>query len=289
MKSVIARLLSSNPPDTLYHYTSQAGAIGILTKKEIWASKIQYLNDSLEFNLPLGMVTVELARQLISTNRKSDKRAIEEMQEDVESIEQVNVCVASFSEEDDLLSQWRAYCADGVGFSIGFDAGSLQKIGGPLPEFSLAKCSYNPFEHASIVQELVKYGLRRKRSLLSSGSSRQVNPVPPFGNMPFRDAVTFCAPLIKHEKFHEEAEWRLISTPLSVLDSRFGHRPGRSFLIPYYRLPLETEDGSVKIKEVIVGPCPHPELSESSAYTLLQSTGINGCSVRQSEVPFRNW
>lgn len=32
-------------PTVLYHYTSQVGLLGILQKKELWATQIQYLND----------------------------------------------------------------------------------------------------------------------------------------------------------------------------------------------------------------------------------------------------
>ena len=41
--------LSRKPPTLLYHYTSQRGLLGILKNNEIWATKIQYLNDGSEF------------------------------------------------------------------------------------------------------------------------------------------------------------------------------------------------------------------------------------------------
>jgi hypothetical protein len=37
-------------PKALYHYTSQAGLIGIVKSMKLWATSIRYLNDSREYN-----------------------------------------------------------------------------------------------------------------------------------------------------------------------------------------------------------------------------------------------
>jgi hypothetical protein len=34
------------PPDPLYHYTTQAGLLSIIKTGELWATKVQYMNDS---------------------------------------------------------------------------------------------------------------------------------------------------------------------------------------------------------------------------------------------------
>lgn len=41
------------------------------------------------------------------------------------NVAQANVCVASFTEEGDLLSQWRGYCTPGDGLSIGLPSACL--------------------------------------------------------------------------------------------------------------------------------------------------------------------
>jgi hypothetical protein len=43
-------------PQRLYHYTSQSGLLGILSAKTLWATRIQYLNDSTEFAYALGLL-----------------------------------------------------------------------------------------------------------------------------------------------------------------------------------------------------------------------------------------
>ncbi len=48
------------PPEFLYHYTGQDGLLGIVEKAELWATKIQYMNDATEFGLALSMARDEL-------------------------------------------------------------------------------------------------------------------------------------------------------------------------------------------------------------------------------------
>ena len=46
------------------------------------------------------------------------------------------------------------------------------------------------------------------------------------------------APILKHETFSEEREWRIVTRPIMCRNKQFDYRPGRSMLIPYYRIPL---------------------------------------------------
>jgi hypothetical protein len=41
----------------MYHYTTQAGLLGILRDNCIWATAAQYLNDSSEYAYGLGRIT----------------------------------------------------------------------------------------------------------------------------------------------------------------------------------------------------------------------------------------
>jgi hypothetical protein len=47
-------------PNVLYHYTSQAGFLGIIQTREIWASNLLFLNDSMEFNYARKILQQEI-------------------------------------------------------------------------------------------------------------------------------------------------------------------------------------------------------------------------------------
>lgn len=104
------------------------------------------------------------------------------------------------------------------------------------------------------------------------------------------------APILKHKSFQEECEWRIVTRPRNCTGKRFGYRTGTSMLVPYFRLPLANQE-SLGIREVVVGPTPHPEQSEASVHGLLIKNDIpvmdlftrEGVRIRLSEVPYRSW
>ena len=126
----VREILSRQPPKILYHYTDQEGLLGIIGEKEIWASHTQYLNDQREFRHAIELVQDELS-QMVQRVDLPARPFVEEIVQGMHEhagMESVNVCVCSFSEQGDFLSQWRAY-GDGVAkFSIGFSGAFLRQV-----------------------------------------------------------------------------------------------------------------------------------------------------------------
>lgn len=48
------------------------------------------------------------------------------------------------------------------------------------------------------------------------------------------------------------------------------------------------ERESQLISEIIVGPCPHPELAIRAVQMLLESNGVKA-EVKKSQIPYRGW
>ena len=93
------------------------------------------------------------------------------------------------------------------------------------------------------------------------------------------------APILKHKSFEEEREWRIVTRPIMCTRDLFGYRVGTSMVIPYFRMPLGKNPA---IREVVIGPTPHPEQSRHSVTGFLVKHNIDA-KVRTSEVPYRNW
>ena len=71
----------------------------------------RYLNDQREFRHAIDLVKDELSLMVREANAET-KPFVEEMDEAMrehDGMESINVCVCSFSEKGDILSQWRAY------------------------------------------------------------------------------------------------------------------------------------------------------------------------------------
>jgi hypothetical protein len=56
--------LRSEPPESLHHYTNQAGLLGIFGTGDFWATKIQYMNDATEFEYSIGLAKQQLERRI---------------------------------------------------------------------------------------------------------------------------------------------------------------------------------------------------------------------------------
>ena len=208
------------------------------------------------------------------------------------------IYTCSFSAYGNKLSQWRGYCSDGNGFSIGFDFKSSLGYIVDEQSFELVKCEYDENKQVEMIDAFLNRTLgcfqESKNDFLS--------------DLQIWDDFLALAPKLKHPKFEEEQEWRLISKPHSV---EFGveFRTGKSMLIPYTKINLtETQFDSSNnkqlkslncISEIYVGPTLHPSLSRISLESLLlkedvhKEVDINGkvkefrSDVVKSDIPYR--
>jgi hypothetical protein len=55
-----AEHFEAKAPGILYHYTGQAGLLGIIERRELWCTKVQYMNDATEFGRALDMARTGL-------------------------------------------------------------------------------------------------------------------------------------------------------------------------------------------------------------------------------------
>ena len=285
--NVLNTVLEEVPDKLLYHYTDQKGLLGIIKSKEIWATHHQCLNDTQEFLYAKELVRKELKKR---TSANDDNRALLETMSsalDGPGNEDVNLYVASFSEEPDSLSQWRAYGGASSGFALGFQCERLI-----LPEaFALTRCIYQPEKQSEVVDAIVSDVLDR----LKKGSL--LNPEQIVRVMLLFELHAFAL-ILKHPKFAEEREWRIVSrvmmddAPAFPIEdaTRLEFRVGKSMLIPYRCISVKDGSGGFLLKKVIVGPNPNREQAHRSVRSLLNSrTDTKAVEAQSSYIPYRNW
>jgi DUF2971 family protein len=151
-------LRSERPASPLYHYTSPAGLLGIIESKSLWASGIQYLNDTAEFK-HAAAIAHDLLTQYLENENDPFKDLYRLLLRGGDAYLDSAVFVCSLSEAKDKLSQWRAYCATGGGFSIGFDAALIERQA-KKQDFQLLKCEYDPDKQKAICAALILAGCR---------------------------------------------------------------------------------------------------------------------------------
>jgi hypothetical protein len=313
--------LGQTAPTPLWHYTSYAGFQGIIESKRIWASEYRFLNDREELlhAKELAETLAEEEPEFIGEQfpaRDTVKRAVKmvfnagHLQD-----ERHRVMVASFSASGDQLSQWRGYADDSRGVSIAFDLGHLRPPKEIGTTVTFAPCLYRQADKAALLKSAFAHyrdgiqnwwesliataRLKAHATTLKIGLAQKLvqehEPALRATLRHYHATLEFdllrVAPLLKHESFHEENEWRLVLplNPESGLPKSHAieFRPARNTLIPYIAYPIAKPDEETLSTCVglILGPGSHPA-AEVAANLLLQKEKIRVLAKR-SRVPYR--
>lgn len=283
----------------LYHYTSLEGLLGIIKDKAIWATNILYLNDASELKYSIDLLKEELIQygklhlknRIIDIDSKIEHIFYEIVMENIANLipktAPFSFFICSFSEEKDLLSQWRGYCPKGIGFSLGFKFSKLRESAKP---FRFEPCIYEEEKQISEIRNIIK--------ITSSQFATEIEPNwkeawDLKGKQLAADLILKfmeLAPTFKHPKFKEEKEWRIIASLQTKKSTELiKFRPGQSMIVPYIELPIPKEVENLVINHIVVGPSHEPILSKGSVEMLLKSKNVKFDEVQYSTIPYRNW
>jgi hypothetical protein len=279
--SVISEFVRSTVPEFLFHYTSSDGLVSIIESNKLRTTKINYLSDKSESILAFNLVQDEIKKQKEGIDKTRSNEDLDNVSLFVDPYPGGNICVASFTELGDQLSQWRGYCEIGKGYSIGFNGAKLIQQVRNQKEYFLMPCIYDEKLQQKMAKEIVDSNPLKPAYPVYEGYNYGV----PFLKWGFFDAVQFLSAIMKSECFKEEKEWRLISSPLSYTDAHF--RSGNYSLIPYWEFKL---DLSNTLSNIIIGPTPEPDLSKAAIFGLLiKNKLLRGRydNIIQSKIPYR--
>ncbi|MBL7152260.1 MAG: DUF2971 domain-containing protein [Phycisphaerae bacterium] len=263
------RYIKEELPAYLYHYAPIEGFKGIIDSKEIWATVAAYIaSDPTELTIAKDIALEILEEEKGRFDGRDElnvfcKNKIENSDHSNES-----KCICSFTEEKDLLSQWRAYCPKG-GVSLCFDTKAfVQEIDLSSPptinEQYLYKCIYEREQQKKTMRDLFEFLLKqpspstpRERGKLESFLSKMIQ--------------TFSYSF-KHASFKEEKEWRLCYFPT---DESIRHRTKGSMQIPYISFSIEPA-----IHSVMIGPSRDKGNLGKSVMSYLKTSNLPDVSQR---------
>jgi hypothetical protein len=272
----------------LYHYTDIEGLKGILESGKMWTTDYRYLNDTQE--LKYGYEIIRKAfYSLIDEFKKDDTRMhtllnlLHTIYEEFQYTKLFRyIFIASFCEDGDLLSQWRAYSGKQPGYSIGFW----------LPRsLMLTKCRYDVEDLLSEYKRLITVFTTDTLKCIDTTQDKQDNELERiflgFKYLTLNYSANSSLQL-KHPGFREEKEWRLFKlAPKKNNPGAVRFRITPIGLVPYDEIDFRKDDRSNCISEVVIGPTQEPSLSSDSISQLLRQNGYENVRVRVSEIPFR--
>jgi hypothetical protein len=193
-----------------------------------------------------------------------------------------------FSEERDLLSQWRGYAADGAGFAITFYREALERVAKDHPEskLELTKIAYGEqdFDKINAIVRVLHeaFGEDAKLYSESNGTGNIALDFGPNGekHLKYEEAARslFTA---KNGAFREEKEWRLFTYGnLSSIGGVKLRGTGKA-ISPYIPITIPEE----AVSQVTLGPT-----NQTPRHVLefaLKHNGLSEVSIRASHASYQ--
>jgi hypothetical protein len=291
---VLWRADEPSPPDVLYHYTSAAGASGIIKSQVLWATITSALNDEKEIVHAADMLKSVLKERASSAVTPEEQLLFSDELVDFDYTRDdvLHVFAASLSAREDDRSQWQLYADDAYGVALGFDGRALARL--LQAQQSAAACGlgcviYDEERQRKFVARLVDEWCNRSRRALRSGKRRVRNGAYFLAGL-FSYMAT-CSyeyfPMLKDPHFASEAEWRLAHAhdPSSATCCVVKRRGVDS--IPYVELPLAIAGARMPLVSLWLGPGVATEESRQQARVLLGDLGYRDVAIETSRVPLR--
>lgn len=275
--------------NTVYHYCSIDTFLKIIQKKTLRLSDIGKSNDYAERLYIENRIHEELLKRVenvLSTEEMEVFRRVEEMCRKTMQTTH-NLYAICFSEEKDLLSQWRGYASDGKGVAIGFSKDILNGV--------------NEEEYGLVFRKVCYEESQQKEFI-----ERQVDTI--INTMSYKNLFAACAEVyenaiesigcMKSPGFSEEKEWRLCKAvaPQMLVDhgtefrgfviSKIQEQCIRDQIVTYIDLSFEDVLDNF-VKEIVIGPSA--KVTEVDIYRSLNINGIptNKIRVTKSKITYR--
>jgi hypothetical protein len=229
-QEIIQELVSAKGvifPAKLFHYTNSKGVSGIVESNNLWATGFQSLNDSTELVHGARLLVDELERygnESGGDNSVLLHKLANYYREHGDAYRSFfETYIISFSEDPDVLSQWRAYSEQAKGCCVEFDF-SDSRLFTIVSETTPWALEIVPVIYdESLQRKLIKSGIERMLGYLDStewtvqklANSSEMEQGVVLGLLmhSFEPFVT----AFKHVGFSEEKEWRAVASCASNL------------------------------------------------------------------------
>lgn len=293
--NVRARHRPSQP--FMYHYTNAVGFCGIVDSMAVHATHIAYMNDADEYKHAVDLLLLVLADAEQRKLSPAQSRIVGLMKENLMGTRPSNyypVFVSCFSALDDDLSQWRSYGGQNAGFGIGFDINHMIYLtdqwrqSGSLMGYVTAAI-YDEAEKLDIVKQVAEFAVNRYPTDEACKQSGDLKEYAQRWLADFFSLVSLLAPLLKHDKFNSEQEWRLVFTPFNATLVEF--KPKQGLICPYVKVDLKSnsyENFNHPFRRVVIGPTRYTELNHQAVWSMLSIRGCEGITLDVSKVPYRD-
>jgi hypothetical protein len=308
--AMLRRFYRKAPPQMIYHYTSSAALISIVSNNELWLSEATYLNDRHEIELGRRLACARISERIAAEPSPDVRTMMELALSYFDSRADPQVYVACFSFEGDDLTQWRAYGGNDAPIAIELEHSPL--MFGYTSEGVLDRVMYDEDDQLWVFDQLLNAYADAYREDVRDPIPQKRNGLP----LTVAEESEMVAGSLYHALWHyivtckdpafaSEREVRFIYTAHDYSQGsrrswhpehptpRFRERSGR--VIPYLsskNLDFANMDRIGKaeklpIRSVRIGPTAEPPLIERGIRRLLDTHGHLDANVSVSSSPYR--
>jgi Protein of unknown function (DUF2971) len=278
-RELVDAYLPRSTAGELFHYRGLDGFIGIMTSRQLWATHSGFMNDPTERHYAQSIVQSAVENV---TGRAPDQvaRFIRSyVPEILRKTSTLGVYVTSFSEADDLLSQWVTYTPAASGVAIGFDGAALSALRGA----TLRKVTYDRRQQSRILRALLRMYVEPLRTAFVKGDPESLSTLGIVLGMLIHE----CTVCFKNPSYAAEREWRLIAVlDASACAECVRYRSSTRAVVPYLEIPLADPAEPLPVSDIVIGPGLDFELNTVSIARFLKTRGVV-VTPRHSQVPFR--
>lgn len=267
----------------IYHYCNVEAFRAIIQNKILWLSSVYNLNDYKEIHWIKEKVLKKI-QENTTKNSFNKYSAFEKLYNQ----KLPTVYIASFSQGEDLLSQWRAYANDGHGVAIGFNSDYFKE--NKLINTSVVL--YDEEEQENLIDKILE-PIKLLDDEVDINDKKFINICESVIN-----DIDNLSAKSKNELFKEEQEVRLIHSPLIIDNeknrqfifknniSEMKFRAVCGNLIPYFELKFNKIIANTPaIIEIVKGP--KNMFIDQEIKIFLSTNGFYDVKIKQSKSSYR--
>lgn len=304
----------------VYHYCTVETFLGIIRNHTLRLSDLCNSNDKAEMKALLG----DLKDEIINQYREHEdflepviygmnidesfevilKMLISKMDNNINQM-LFGIC---FSEEGDLLEQWREYADKGTGVAIGFDIEWFQKLCNN-DMFKFSQVDYEYSEESKLIKEYATKIYSEIIQTVIKGKTKEF--IDESSDIPYmiqlqKESLFYEFIFQKDNEYKSEKEWRLILNDEETRKNypewdiyynwknnnfKFCEKEiyrlipnGMEFvvksgkIVPYLDLKFDFDKNNLPIKKVVIGP--NCKVNNLDIYHLLQFYGFAGDEIK---------
>lgn len=285
LAAIVNSFITNVDPPIVYHYTSAAGLLGILTYKKLWFTRWDSLNDTSENLIVHDCIEEELNNYAREPRFVEYVRNINNRKRELKKTGYIDkdLYLASFSSNADSLALWNCYSKDirCDGYCIGFEN---FKLFNDYPVIS-AKVLYDKEEQMKVVHEVLNRLFRIYESFIKN---KETSPdtyeiIGETFDFVFEDIGIF----FKHSTFKGEEEVRVSIRKYDEVENLRSIVPqiraSGPLLVPYIELPFNKDH----VKSITISPTLADKPIRPGLLALKSKLGM-GFNILQSEIPHRH-